>query len=132
MDREVDLGRRGFTLASALALLAGVSVTITGCGGSSDAGAGPSDTGNGGVSGSISGNHGHAAVIGATELSSGALSLDIQGAANHSHMVQLGSADLASIAAGQSVSVQSSTGDSNAHRHTVTFSRRSEGGGTGY
>ena len=91
---EVDLGRRRFTLASALALLAGVSVTITACGGSSSPGpTGPSDggnSGNGGVAGTISSNHGHVARITGAELTAGgALSLDISGTAGHPHTVEL-------------------------------------------
>jgi hypothetical protein len=128
--RDVQLGRRRFTLASAMAILAGVSVSVTGCGGGGSAETGPSDTGDGRVSGSITGNHGHAAVITAAQLSAGTLSLDIQGAATHAHMVQLGTSELAGIGAGQTVSVESTDGDG--HRHTVTFSRRQNEGGTGY
>ena len=73
------ISRRDFTLRAVLTLFSGVAITITGCGdddGSSDDGSpspaptpstnpGPS---TGDVSGVISANHGHTAVISAAQL----------------------------------------------------------------
>ena len=136
-DEAVDLTRRKLTLASALALLSGVTITLSACGGGGGGDSNPAgSSGNGGdgnVSGSISGNHGHSAVITSAQLSGAALSLDIMGAATHPHTVQLSSSELASIGAGQTVSVVSSQGDSDRHNHTVTFTRsRTSDGPGGY
>lgn len=133
------LDRREFTLKSALALLGGVTITIAGCGGSGGATTGASTvasgtSGAGGaldLSASISGNHGHAAVITAAQLAAGnTIVLTITGAADHPHVVELTAADLARISSNQSVSKDSST--MAAHHHAVTFSRGGEPGGPGY
>ena len=115
--------RRDFTLESALALLAGVTITITGCGDDDDnppAPTSPSPTPVASVTGSVSANHGHEAMITAAQImSGGALSLDIRGSATHPHTVQVSSAQLQSIGARQQVAIASST--DNNHTHTVTF-----------
>ena len=126
--------RRQFTSAAALAMLAGVTVTITGCGGGGSA-AGPSGTDggtpSGDASGTISANHGHVARVTAAQLSAaGALTLDIQGSAPHTHTVELSSADLTAIAGGASVSRETTANDG--HQHTVTFARQRTSDGTGY
>ena len=130
------LDRREFTLRSALALLGGVTITISGCGGGS--GSGPSSSNP--VSptgaqpdtvGAISDNHGHAAVITSAELAAGsALVLDIRGIASHPHIVELSAADLARIRSQQTVAKDSST--MGEHMHTVTFSRAGEAPGPDY
>jgi hypothetical protein len=67
--------RREFTLQSALALLSGVVITVEGCGGSKSNPTTPTPTGD--VSGSISANHGHIAVIAAAAVTAGnAIALD--------------------------------------------------------
>lgn len=117
--------RREFTILSAMAVLSGVAITISGCGGSSSGspnapsnpapGLNPGDKG-----GSVSLNHGHTAVITSAQVTAaGALSLDIRGSANHPHTVSLTAAEVASIGAGTRVSKESSTQD--AHAHTVSF-----------
>ena len=113
--------RREFTAAAALAMLSGVAITITGCGGSTTPGSPTSPTPSGGdVSGSISANHGHSAVVTRAQLTAGsAVSLDIQGAADHPHTVVVSQSALVSIANGQRVSVESSADQ--AHTHVVTF-----------
>lgn len=121
-DRHV-VTRRDFTLESALALLAGVTITISGCGddddNSSPAPTSPSPTPTS-VTGSVSANHGHEAVISGAQITSGgALSLDIRGTATHPHTVQVSSAQLQTIGARQQVAIASST--DNNHSHTVTF-----------
>jgi hypothetical protein len=132
LDAAMD--RRRFTLASAMAILSGVVVTITdsACGGSSYSPSSPSPSPSpsptpnpnpspsGDKVGVISNNHGHSAVITAARLGeAGDLSLDIQGSASHTHRVDLSAADLAAVAANQRVSKESTT--DSGHSHTVTF-----------
>lgn len=134
MASEMD--RREFSVALAVALLGGASITISaaGCGGGGYGGArnpagasGGSDYGpggntdpNGGVVGQISANHGHRAVITAAQLTAGmGFLLDIQGSATHSHSVELSGDEVVAVRGGQRVSKTASTTD--AHNHTVTF-----------
>jgi len=112
------VNRREFTQRSALALLSGVAITLSGCGGE-DAAAGPTPPAADRTA-AISSNHGHAAVVTGAELIAGRdLILDIRGASNHPHTVSLTTSDLEAIAAGRQV-VRSSSTDQ-AHGHTVTF-----------
>jgi uncharacterized membrane protein len=121
------LTRRDFTLAAAMAVLSGVAISVSGCGGSSSASpAAPSPTGSGSTptggdrTGSISSNHGHSALIASAQLgASGGLTLNIQGTSSHPHTVVLTGADLSAIAGNQRVSKESSNDAS--HTHTVTF-----------
>jgi hypothetical protein len=119
------LGRREFTLQSALALLAGVVITVEGCG--SDAPTNPTPTPApapaappADVNGSVSANHGHVAVVAAAQITAGnALSLNIQGTATHPHTVDLTQAELVTLRNRQAVSKDST--NNNGHMHTVTF-----------
>jgi len=123
------LSRREFTVESVLALLAGVTITIAGCGGSDGPTSPSTNTSGGGttttttqqdVNGVISANHGHVATVTAARITAAqAFSLDIQGNATHNHTVQLSSDQLRAIAARQQVVVTSSTDVG--HDHTVTF-----------
>jgi len=120
------LDRRQFTLQSALAMLGGVVITISGCGGGSSSPSTPSQNppptggGSGDRVGNVSANHGHNAVITSAQVTAGgALTLDIRGSATHPHTVVLTAAEVASIGSGQRVSKTSSSED--AHDHTVTF-----------
>jgi hypothetical protein len=115
------LDRRQFTLATALAALSGVVITISSaCGSSSSSSPTGSTGGNSDKVGVISSNHGHSAVITGAQLTAGgALELNIQGAASHPHTVTLSAAEIGQIAANQQVAKQSST--NNSHSHTVTF-----------
>jgi hypothetical protein len=132
MSQEKSLTRREFTVASALAMLSGVAITISSsaCGGSSYSPSSPTPTPaptptptpapSGDKVGTISSNHGHSAVVTAARLTAAqAFSLDIQGSATHTHTVELSGADLTAIAANTRVSKESST--DSAHSHTVTF-----------
>ena len=127
MRENKMLDRREFTVASALALLSGVAITISSCGGSSSSGSNPMTPSNpappgapGDVNGAVGSNHGHTAVITSAQLTAGGdLSLDITGSGNHPHTVELTAANLAAIAAGQQVAKGSST--NNGHSHSVTF-----------
>ncbi len=122
MGKTIQIGRREFSEKALLALLSGVAVTVSACGGGGDSGSpsAPSSPAAGDESGTISGNHGHSAVISAAQLSAGAaVTLQIRGAASHPHSVDLSGAEVQSVAAGQRVGKSSSNEDG--HTHTVTF-----------
>jgi hypothetical protein len=123
-EKNEGMSRRYFTAASAMAVLAGVVVTLTDCGGSDSSPTAPSSpapsTGASDVSGTVSANHGHVAKITRAQLTAGgAISLDIRGTASHPHTVSLSQAEVALIAAGQRISKASSNDDG--HTHDVTF-----------
>ena len=118
------LSRREFTLESALAMLAGVVITVSGC--DSDSPSSPTTSGGGGggtstdVNGDVSANHGHVATItGAQITAAGALSLNIMGNATHPHMVGLSASQVQQVGARQRVMVSSTI--EAGHDHTVTF-----------
>ena len=92
--------RREFTLKSALAILAGVVITVDGCGGDdSPTGPGPNPGPVGDVTGSISGNHGHTATIAAARITADqTFTLDITGQATHPHTVEVTQAELRNLA----------------------------------
>ena len=128
MQQTVD--RREFTVAAVLAALSGVTITISSCGGSDTPTSNPTPNPNpnptptppasGDKSGSISGNHGHTAVITAAQLTAaGAVDLDISGQAGHPHTVSLSAAEVTQIAQGARVSKASTTNAG--HAHTVTY-----------
>jgi hypothetical protein len=115
------VSRREFTLEAALAILAGcvISVSETGCGSSSTPAPTPLPTVTD-VTGVISANHGHSAVIMAAQITAGnAITLDIQNTANHPHTVAVSQANLATLKSRQAISTTSSTDAG--HSHTVTF-----------
>jgi hypothetical protein len=139
---EHSVTRRDFTLKTSLALLSGVLITISGCGGGDSPTASPTGSSPvrpvddeyspddvpepsvpGDVRGVISANHGHVAVISGAQLTSAQLlQLDIRGNADHTHTVELSSLELTQIANGQRVSKASTfeTAETE-HNHTVTF-----------
>jgi hypothetical protein len=124
MSKPRTLDRRQFTTEAALAMLSGVAITISGCGGSSptapSGGGGSGTPPTNGVSGSISANHGHVASISQSQLDAGAdFTLDIRGSSDHAHSIDLSGSQLSQIAGGQRVSVTSTNNDG--HSHTVTF-----------
>ena len=121
MKEPDPLGRREFTLQAVLAVLAGTTLTVSGCGGGYHNPVGP----NGpppNMIGTVSMNHNHSAVLLGTQVVGGAaVSLNIQGQATHPHIVDLTAAEINSLRRGQQVSKTSSTGDTNNHTHVVTF-----------
>jgi len=130
MTDSNKLTRRDFTVSSALALLSGVAITITGCSDSSDSPTTPGLTTTttpaptpptpSDVTGTIGANHGHTAVVTAAELTSDdTVILDITGDASHPHTVELTPADLDQIAADTRVTKTSTTNAE--HAHSVTF-----------
>jgi VCBS repeat-containing protein len=121
MSDENLLTRREFTLEWALAVLAGATITITGCG-DDDPGTTPSPQPppSGSEVGSVSANHGHSVFITQAQLTAGnSLALDIRGTATHPHTISLTAAQVVTISQNQQVSVISTTDDG--HNHTVTF-----------
>ena len=124
MQDTIRHDRREFTLQAVLAILSGVTITVTGCaaGTSPDTGNSPSGTPDNSVDqhGSISDNHGHVAIITSAQLMAGnAVGLEILGTATHTHRVELSASDIQEIARGRSVFKDSSTTE--AHSHRVTF-----------
>jgi hypothetical protein len=132
MEERKTLGRREFTVASVLAALSGVTITVTSCGGGSSYDGSPTTPSTpstptptptppeGDVFGSISANHGHEARITAARLADPmSVDLDIRGGADHPHTVSLSESQVQQIADGEQVSTTSSTNQS--HNHVVTF-----------
>ncbi len=144
MDESKHLGRREFTVQSALAILSGVAITVSACDGNAGNPTSPStmpgdesgslstmpgDAGDESgspsampedVSGLVGTNHGHVATIMQAQLTAGgAISLDIRGGADHPHTVELTAKQVQQIGEGARVSVESSV--ERVHRHTVTF-----------
>ena len=126
-DAPDVVGRREFTLQSALALLATVVITVDGCGGSTSAPSptpapapAPPPAAAVDVNGTISANHGHVAVVSSAQITAAnAISLNIMGNATHPHTVDLSQAELASLRSRQTVTKDST--NVNNHIHTVTF-----------
>lgn len=130
MKQDKTLGRREFTVASAMAVLSGVAITVSGCGGSSSSPATPTTpttpttpatpAPSADVVGTVSSNHGHSAVVEAATLAAPEeVSLDITGSSSHPHTVGLSADEIEQIGAGARVSKESSVDAS--HSHTVTF-----------
>lgn len=114
------MNRREFTVEAAVLLLGGATIAISGCGGGgASSPTGSSEPPVADSAGTVSANHGHAALITAAQLvTGGALELDIQGTSAHAHVVSLTAADIANVRKGVQVQKES-TGAS--HTHVVTF-----------
>jgi hypothetical protein len=125
MSDENLLTRREFTVESALAMLAGVTITISGCGGDDNndnptTNPTPPAATDKNATVSTDAGHTHAAVVTAAQLTAGnAITVTLTGAATHTHTVALSQAELTQISANTRVQKTSST--DNAHSHTVTF-----------
>jgi hypothetical protein len=110
------MDRREFTGKALLAMLAGVTVTITGCGSDSPTDAAPLTD----KSGTIENNHGHVATItSAQQKSGGAVTLSIQGTASHNHELVLTAGEVTAIRFGQRL-VKGCESNRN-HMHQITF-----------
>src|SRR5262245_11823962 len=121
--RSLQPSRREFPLDAALAVLAGCVVTISdGCGKSST---GPSETPPTDVTGAISANHNHSALVTGAQITAGAaLTVNIQGTAAHPHTVAISQTELSTLKSRRPVTKESSTDQSNTfglHSHSVTF-----------
>jgi hypothetical protein len=132
-EEAVDLQRRRISVAAAMALLGGATVTLTGCsGGGSPAGPSPpvaapppsppepSGCPAGSVCGEVDTDSLHSAVITGAQLAAGgALVLNIRGTQTHGHLVELTAEELAAIGGGQRV--QKTSSFNLLHQHQVTF-----------
>jgi hypothetical protein len=124
-EKELTLriGRREFTREAVIALLSAATITIADCGGggSSNPSPSPSPTPTpGDVTGTVSANHGHSAVVTAAQITAAnAVTLDIRGTATHPHSVALSAAEVGMIGNRQTVAKTSSNDDG--HMHNVTF-----------
>ena len=115
--------RREFTVQSALAMLAGVTITISGCGDDDNGTPAPTPppaaSGKTGVVATVNGHTHTGADITAAQLTAGnAISLTLVGS-GHTHTLALTQSELTTIAAGTRVQ-KDSTNDSG-HMHSVTF-----------
>jgi hypothetical protein len=120
LEPRPSMDRREFTLNAALAILAGCVITIseTACGSSPAAPAAAAPPAD--ITGDVSANHGHSAVITGASITAGTTySLDIHGSATHAHTLSISQANLASLKNKQPVTMTSTTDSS--HSHTVTF-----------
>ena len=121
MSDQNLLTRREFTVEWVLAVLAGATITITGCGGDDNNSPGTNPSPQAGdKEGVVSANHGHRAIVTAATLASPtSVTLDMRFQATHNHTLTLTAAEVTSIAANGRVQKDSSTDDG--HNHTVTF-----------
>jgi hypothetical protein len=117
MADEHLLSRREFTIESVLAILAAVTITVTGCDGGYEMGPSPPPGDREGV---VSSNHGHRAIVTAVQLNSNSsVTIDMRYQASHNHTLTLTTGELGSIAENARMVKTSSTDDG--HNHTVTF-----------
>src|SRR6185503_20124071 len=111
MSDDTLLTRREFTVESALAMLAGVTITITGCGGDDDnptTNPTPPATDKTATVSTDAG-HSHTAVVTAAQLTAGnAISVTLTGQTTHTHTVALSQAELTQISGGTRVQKVSS------------------------
>jgi hypothetical protein len=101
-------------------MLAGVTVSISGCG--SENPAGPQKPHNlSDRTATVADNHGHDATITAAQQAPGGsgVSLNIQGAARHNHVLELTAAEVKAISHGMRVT--KSCMMANSHMHAITF-----------
>lgn len=110
------MDRREFTSKALLAMLAGVTVTMTtGCGSPSAPTLATADS-----TGAVGNNHGHAVTISAAQLNEGGgVTLNIQGTSSHDHVLELTALEVVRIRAG--IQVVKDCGMMRSHVHTVTF-----------
>jgi hypothetical protein len=111
------IDRRAFTGKALLAMLAGVTVTITGCGEGNGAAPSPPVTDKTGV---ILNNHGHVATItSAQQTAGGGVTLDIQGSSSHNHVLVLTASEVEWIRGGLQMAKDCEMGRN--HVHTISF-----------
>src|SRR5688572_21362738 len=103
MTEDNRLTRREFTVESALAMLAGVAITITGCGDDPAAPSPPATDKTATVSADANHTHGGATVTAAQLTAGNALTLTLTNVGNHIHTVALSQAELTQIRTGTRV-----------------------------
>lgn len=122
MKTDPLFDRREFTLAAVLAMLSGVTITISGCGSSSPStpSTTPTPPSSGDETGTISDNHGHTATITSAQLTAGGdLTVQLTEGSGHTHSVSLTGTEVVQIRGNQRVSKESSS--NTGHTHTVAF-----------
>ncbi|WP_428740345.1 hypothetical protein [Tenacibaculum sp.] len=86
----------------------------------------PTPSGNcidNGTSSAITANHGHSLTVSKEDVQAGTeKSYSIQGTAAHNHNVTLTAANFSSLKSNNSISIASTSGDSDNHTHTVIVS----------
>ena len=94
MDNGKRIDRREFNLHSAMVILGGVAITVSGCSSDSPTAPTPPPTPTD-VNGTVGTNHGHTAVVTSAQLTAGnMISLDITGGSSHPHTVELSAAEV--------------------------------------
>ncbi len=109
--------RREFTLKSALSILSGVVITVSGCDDDPPTSPAPND-----IPGTIATNHPapHVVTVTAAQITAGtAVMLTLTGTPTHTHTVELTSGEVGTLKNRQPVT-KTSTID-NGHSHEVTF-----------
>lgn len=110
------MNRREFASKALLGMLAGVTVTMTGC---SNDPLEPTEVASDKTA-TIANNHGHAVTISAAQqLAGGGVSLRIQGTSSHDHVLELSALEVVRIRAGYQI-VKGCATERN-HSHMVTF-----------
>jgi predicted small lipoprotein YifL len=122
MSEDNVLTRREFTVESALAMLATVAITITGCGDDSPTTPTPAAVDRTGAV-TTDANHTHnGTTITAAQFTAGnAITLTLTGATTHTHTLALSQTELTQINAGTRVQKTSTSDGPTPHIHTVTF-----------
>ena len=122
MSDQNLLTRREFTVEWVLAVLAGATITITGCGGddnNSNQVTNPTPQ-TGDKSGVISANHDHTVTVTGAQITAGnAVTATLTTGNGHTHTISLTAAQVVAIGQNQRVSGTSST--EAGHNHDVTF-----------
>lgn len=116
------------TVLRGTAVTAGAAALLSGC--SDDGGGTPSDapTGSGNCSANgtvvtIGTNHQHTLTVPKADITAAATkTYDIMGASGHTHSVTLTMTHFQTLAANQMVTVQSTSGGSDSHTHSVRVS----------
>ena len=122
MSDQNLLTRRDFTVEWVLAVLAGATITITGCGGDDDNNNGVTNPTPqaGDKAGVISANHDHTVTVTAAQITAGnAVTATLTTGNGHTHTISLTAAQIVAIGQNQRVSGTSST--EAGHNHDVTF-----------
>jgi hypothetical protein len=118
-DLDLRADRREITVAALLAMLGGVSITLSGCGSSPAGPSAAAPTPVADKAATISSNHGHVAVITSGQFTAAnTLSLNLQGTASHNHTLELSSAEVLQIAEGRTLAKECTGAP---HTHMVTF-----------
>ncbi len=121
MSDQNLLTRREFTIEWVLAVLAGATITISGCGGDdNNPTTNPTPPQSGDKQGVISANHGHTVAVTAAQITAGnAVTATLTTGNGHTHTIALTAAQVVAIGQNQRVSGDSTTDAG--HNHTVTF-----------